>query len=137
MKKVYDLETALANDPQRVADAQELTLDAARSSFGLAGEYGLYGSDEWWQNLHAGKLPLTTYEGVIETIQFSGMHNESKSFTLSLAGGGRYNYTCIADQKSDVKLYAPGRKVRVIAFTERMKSGSEMEFVWSIEIENC
>ena len=29
-------------------------------------------SDEWWQNLHTAKRPLTTYEGVTETVQFSG-----------------------------------------------------------------
>lgn len=131
---IYDLEIALAKDPQRVASTQALTLDTSRPHMGLAGKHGLYGSDEWWQNLRGGKLPLITYEGIIETIQFSGMHNESKSFTLNLNEGGAYNHTCIANQKSDLKLYVSGCKVKVITFTERMKNGNKMDFVWTIEI---
>lgn len=135
MLQIYALEVAHQDDPSKVELAQKLTLDKDRPQMGLAGIYGLFGSPDWWTNLNAGRIPITEYTGIIETVQFSGMHNESRSFTLRLTNGGRYTYTCVANQKRDLKRYRQGRKVTVIAFTEKLKRGEDLEMVWSIEIE--
>lgn len=137
MKQIYSLEIEHEDDPSRVDLAQKLTLDKDRPYMGLAGKYGLYGSSEWWGNLYSGKIPKKTYEGAIEAVQFSGMNNESKSFTLSLNDGGSYKYTCVANRKRNMKHYQVGRKVKVTEFIEIMKNGKDHEFVWSVEIENA
>ncbi|HAE26493.1 MULTISPECIES: hypothetical protein [Hyphomonas] len=135
MKKIYDLAVTLAQDPAQVTDAQALTLDDTRPGFGFKGVYGLFGSDEWWGNLKAGRIPTVIYEGEIESLQFEGMHNEGRSFTLRLTDGGSYKYSCVANEKSDMGAYAVGRKVRVTTYSEPMKSGSDLEFVWMVEID--
>ena len=135
MKTVYDLAVTLARDPQQVADAQALTLDAARPNFGLKGEHGLFGSAAWWASLKAGLLATTVYEGEIESLQFEGMHNEGQSFTLRLTGGGTYTYSFVANDKADMKAYGVGRRARVTTYREMMKSGAELEFVWTVEID--
>ena len=134
-KTIYDLAKALEKYPDRIAAAQKLTLDDSRPLLGLAGKYGLYGSEVWWANLRRGVLPMKMYEGRIESIQFSGMNNESKSFTVRMEDGTNYNYTCVANRASDLKLYEVGRYVRVVTFMETMKTGDEKEFVREIEIE--
>ena len=135
MKTIYDLAVSLARDPEQVADAQALTQDKNRPHMGLKGAYGLFGSAEWWSNLKSGKMPTTIYEGEIESLQFEGMHNEGRSFTLRLTDGGSYTYSCVANEKSDMRTYAVGRKVRVTTYSERMKSGSDLEFVWMVEVD--
>ncbi|WP_156942286.1 hypothetical protein [Hyphomonas adhaerens] len=56
-------------------------------------------------------------------------------FTLRLTKGGHYTYSCVANEKSDMGAYAVGRKVRVTTYSEPMKSGSDLEFVWMVEID--
>ncbi|WP_273184818.1 hypothetical protein [Hyphomonas adhaerens] len=41
----------------------------------------------------------------------------------------------MANEKSDMGAYAVGRKVRVTTYSEPMKSGSDLEFVWMVEID--
>lgn len=45
-KIVYRLAIDLAGDPEHVALAQALTLNAAKPEMGLSERYGLFGSDE-------------------------------------------------------------------------------------------
>ena len=137
MKKIYSLEIEHEDNPGTVELTQKLTLDKSRPAMGLAGTYGLYGSSKWWENLYSGKIPKRIYEGTIEDIHFSGMNNESKSFTLRLNDGESYNYSCEVNRKRNMKHYQVGRKVKVIEFIENMKTGGDHEFVWSIEIENA
>lgn len=134
MKKVYDLKTALADDQARVADTQELTLDKTRPLIGLAGRYGLFGSPEWWDNLNSGIIPTMIYEGIIESLQFEGMSNEGRSFTLAQIDAAPYTYSCIANQKKDLRLYETSRKARVTILSEKMKNGNDLDMVWMIEI---
>lgn len=135
MKKVYDLEVTLALDPKQVADTRALTLDQSRPLMGLKGVYGLFGSFEWWNNLKCGRMPTVLYEGQIESLQFEGMNNEGRSFTLKLKEGGTYTYSCVANKQADLGAYATGRQVRVTTCTEHKKNGEDLEMVWTVEIE--
>ena len=136
MKTVYDLALALADDPKRVADTQALTQDTSKPLMGLAGKYGLFGSAEWWGNLKSGVIPIVVYEGIIESLQFEGMHNEGRSFTLRLGDGGTYTYSCMANKKQDLKAYRVGQNVRVTMLSERKKNDETLEMVWTVEIEH-
>jgi hypothetical protein len=136
LKEIYTLEKDLESDPKRVELAQKLTIDDSRPSMGLKGTYGLFASEKWWRNFHNNKIPKVIYNGVIEDVHFSGMHNESKSFTLRLDDGGIYKYSLVADQKSDLKLYKEGARLQVVTYIEKMKNGSEQDFVYKISIEN-
>ncbi len=136
LKNVYSLEKALESDPKRVELTQRLTLDSNRPLMGMKGAYGLFASEKWWHNFHKNKIPKTVYNGVIEDIHSSGMHNESRSFTLKLDNGGIYKYSLVADRKSDLQLYKKGVRLQIITYIEKMKNGNEQDFVYKISIEN-
>ena len=137
MKQIYSLEEDLKEDPSHVELAQKLTLDKSRPMMGLKGMYGLFGSKEWWNNIYSRVIPRKEYEGVIEDIHFSGMHNESKSFRVALFEGGTYTYSCVSNKKNDLSLYKVGTCIKVDTYIETMKDGRELDFVLSIEIENA
>ena len=120
---VFSLEQKLRDDPSVVDLTQKLTLNKDKPHMGLKGNLGLYGSPEWWSNIRSGVIPQIIYEGVIHDIHSSGMHNESKSFTVSLSGGDCYTYTCVANHKKDLTLYKAGAAIKVTAFQEQMKDG--------------
>lgn len=131
---VYDLKHALEKDPDRVRDTQALTLDKSKP-FGLAGRYGLYGGEEWWGNLQSGIIPIKIYEGVIESLGFIGMHNETRAFTMQVEGGGEFTYDLMANEKTDIKSYKIGRKIKLTFFEEVKKNGEVLDMLWTVELE--
>ena len=137
MKKIFSLEIEHEDDPSRVEKAQKLSLDSSKPHLGLKGVYGLYGSPEWWENIYSGKVPSKTYEGIIDDIHFTGMHNEAEGFTLKLDNGGTYSYTCVANRRRNMKHYKVGRRAKVTTFIEVLKKGTDHEFVWQIEVKNA
>ncbi|MGF1868258.1 hypothetical protein L4D15_23925 [Enterovibrio norvegicus] len=137
MKKVYSLEIEHEDDPSLVEKTQKLSLDYSKPHLGLKGTYGLYGSPEWWENIYSGKVPSNTYEGVIEDIDFTGMHNEAKGFTLKLDSGGTYSYTCVVNRRRNMKHYQIGRRAKVTTLVEILKKGTNHEFVRQIDVENA
>jgi hypothetical protein len=58
MKTVYTLSKALELDPKRIELARKLTLDKSRPRLGLRGRYGLFASEEWWQNIQCEKIKM-------------------------------------------------------------------------------
>lgn len=134
MRRIYDLAIALQRDPKRVADTQALTLDTSRPLMGLKGVYGLFGSSDWWDNLKGGGMPLKVYEGEIVGLQFEGMNNEGRSFTLDLRDGSTFTYSLMANEKADLKLYETGRPVRLTFFEELKKTKEVLEMLWRVEI---
>ncbi len=135
MKLIYDLAVRLADHPEDVSASQALTLDESRPNIGLKGAYGLFASDEWWANLTSGMIPTTCYDGIISSLQFEGMHNEGRAFSLRLNNGVEYTYSCVANHAAERSAYQIGRKARITTYTEPMKSGSLFEFVWKVEID--
>jgi hypothetical protein len=85
--KVYCLREQLANDPGYVADVQACTLDDRGLPGGLAGAYGLFGTEQWWKNIANGVAPVTRLEGTIKRIYFEGMNNEGRGFEMQLPDG--------------------------------------------------
>jgi hypothetical protein len=63
MKLVYQLSVDLAENPASMYRIQKTTLDESKPLIGLKGTYGLYGSDEWWNNIINGVIPLVYRSG--------------------------------------------------------------------------
>lgn len=143
MKTLYDLNTELKDDPERFRRAQALTLDDSRPNMGLAGTFGLYGSDRCWGNLRGGQIPTRIYEGSIESLHFVGQGNNGvgqgnngRAFTLICDDGTPYTYSLVANEKADLRAYQTGRRLRVTVFYEPKKNGESLEMVWTIEIDD-
>lgn len=68
MKLVYLLSEELKADPEYVSLTQALTLDKSKPYVGLNGTYGLFGSQEWWDSINQGKMPLLSLSGVIKKL---------------------------------------------------------------------
>lgn len=135
MRIVYDLKLALENDPDRVRDTQALTLDKSKS-FGLEGKYGLYGSKQWWDNLQSAVIPTKEYEGVIQSLGFVGMHNETSAFTMKTREGEEFTFDLMANDKQGLKKYITGRKIRLIFIEEVKKNGEVLDMLWTVELED-
>jgi len=61
---VYSLAEELRADPERLRRAQEGASDPAKC-WGYKMTYGLFGSDEWWENIKNGVIPTWQLSGVI------------------------------------------------------------------------
>jgi hypothetical protein len=122
MKCVFSLREKLAGDPQYVAAVQARTLDSRSLPGGLKGVYGLFGSDQWWKNIANGIMPVTRLSGKIIGVASEGMHNEGQGFEMKMSDGSSYKYSCVANRKSDRKMYAVGKRIEVIFATEPLKN---------------
>ena len=74
-KEIYNLR----NDGNHVAQVQHATLH--RPDAGLVSEQGLFGSDEWWASIQAGKIPVYSITGTITRVYMSG-HNDYPEFEI-------------------------------------------------------
>ncbi|WHP06656.1 MULTISPECIES: hypothetical protein [Acinetobacter] len=63
-KLVYDLKSWLKNNPTDVELTHKLTLDSSSTS-GLKGNYGLYATNEWWENIENGNIETYAISGTI------------------------------------------------------------------------
>ena len=123
MPIVYRLSTELKREPELVQLAQALTLDAARPLLGLKGDHGLYGSDEWWENIRAGLIRSETRNGVIQRLYRAGMDSGPKpnSFEMICDDGTVWNESIRANV-GDRNLYQVGNIVRAVYIHDRRKA---------------
>lgn len=131
MKLVYLLSEELKSNPKRVALTQALTLDKSRPNFGLKGTYGLFGSQQWWDSIENGKMPLQFISGTIERTYVAGQDPSPmpNSFTLLLENGSKleesiYSYT----KKEDNKLFNVGSRVEIVYALDELKIGAQRNF---------
>ena len=123
MKVVYRLAEELKNDPEQVALAQALTQDKSRPAMGLKGTFGLFGSQEWWNNIEQGNMPLLKLSGIITRTYVAGQ-DESESVNameLVLADGSIRPEGIYANHADDKKLYRVGCKVEVVYALDELK----------------
>jgi hypothetical protein len=131
MKLVYLLSEELKAKPEQITLAQSLTLDKSKPYMGLKGTYGLFGSQEWWDNINQGRMPLQYVTGVITRTYVAGQDPSSidNSFSLLLNNGSTceesiYDYI----NKEDKKLFQIGSKVEIVyAHDELKRRGSNGE----------
>lgn len=126
MKRVYDFAEVLAQDPGQVKLAQALTLNTSRPHLGLRGTHGLFGSEEWWENIRNGRMKTVSYSGVIERTYFAGQDsrrgNQVNSFSLRLADGSLVEHSIYATSKEDRSLFVTGAAVLMVCALDELKS---------------
>ncbi|RYE42499.1 MAG: hypothetical protein EOP24_32480 [Hyphomicrobiales bacterium] len=124
MKRVYLLSEDLKANPERVALAQALTLNASKPRMGLKGTLGLFGSPEWWANIEQRKMPLLLVQGTILRTYYAGMDESDQkinSFELRLDDGGVHNESIYANDKADRALFQAGHRVEVVYALDELK----------------
>ena len=122
MRVVYSLRQDLDTNPKRVADTQARTLDNRDLPGGLKGTYGLFGSEQWWENLNRGVIPTTTLTGIITRTYREGMHNESLGFEMRLHDGSSFKWSCVSNHRRDLKFYQVGKSLSFKYATEPLKN---------------
>ena len=126
MRPVYTLAVALAQDPDRVAKTQSLTLDSAKPHMGLKGRHGLFASEAWWDGIKAGRLQTQTVTGSIERTYFAGQDSrhgdQVNSFTLRLVDGSTVDESIYTHRKQDIKLFVPGATVTMVYALDELKA---------------
>lgn len=123
MKTVYRLEIDLANDPEQVALAQALTVNADKSQMGLSGRYGLFGSDEWWASIADGKMPLQRHSGIISRAYRAGQDNSGANNTIDLLteDGSVHQVGIYVNDTKDIALFLPGHAATITYALDELK----------------
>jgi hypothetical protein len=127
-KQVYSLELEHKSDPEYVSKAQSLTLDKNKPLMGLRGSKGLYGSDEWWENIRKGKIKSKVYSGKISETYFAGQDSrwgdEVNSIKVELENGEHIKEGIYFNDKADKKLFIPGAKIKIAYVYDELKKQS-------------
>lgn len=124
MKLVYQLSKELEDDPEQVALAQTLTRDQSRPLMGLKGSHGLFGSQEWWNSIKSGTIPLRYVSGVIKRMYVSGQERDvpENTFDLLTSEGATKSESCYTNAKDDLGLYQVGRRVDIVYALDELKA---------------
>lgn len=123
MKVVYSHSKELQKDPARVAAAQALTLNSGKPLLGLKGKYGLYGSQEWWDNIYLGNVPLLFFSGIIVHAYAAGQDNTAENNTVELLveDGSVIDIGIYVNESSDVELFRAGCELQIVYALDEMK----------------
>lgn len=91
--QVFSLRKSHEENPELLKQAQSLSLDNTRPLLGLSAIHGLYGTEEWWENIANGKINTFWRHGIIVRRFCAGMEsgkpnsfdyiNDSDSLTYS------------------------------------------------------
>jgi len=124
MKLVYQLSKELEDDPEQVALAQSLSRDQSRPLMGLKGSHGLFGSQEWWDSIKNGAIPLRYISGVIKRMYVSGQERDvpENTFDLVTSEGATKTESCYTNSKDDLGLYRVGRRVDIVYALDELKA---------------
>jgi hypothetical protein len=124
MKRVYLLSEELKADPDRIALAQALTLNAAKPRMGLKGTLGLFGSPEWWANIEQRKMPVRFLSGVIQRAYVVGQDESvvvNNEIELRLDDGSVQAEGIYVSNEDDVNLFRVGHRVEVVYALDELK----------------
>lgn len=124
LKLVYLLSEELKAKPEQITLTQALTLDESRPNIGLKGTNGLFGSQEWWDSINQGRMPLLYVSGIIIRTYVAGQDPSpvDNSFSLLLDDGSMceesiYDYI----KEEDKKLFKIGSKVEIVYAHDELK----------------
>ncbi|OZG69972.1 hypothetical protein BTA51_28460 [Hahella sp. CCB-MM4] len=125
MKLVYELKKELEANPQKMRDVHALTLDKSKPSMGLSGRNGLYGTDEWWENIEKSVIPTKKVSGTIEELYVAGMEaGEVNEFKFVCDDDWSSKSESIYfNNEEDKELFIPGSRVEMLYVLEELKNG--------------
>ena len=107
MQTIYRLK----DRPESVHRMQEASL--SHPFLGVKITHGLIGSQEWWDNIASGHLPLHPVRGIVRGL-WLGMHNsEPGSFAMELADGTWFKSMTTLDAAESARMFTLGRFVEV------------------------
>ncbi|KVD49103.1 hypothetical protein WS61_05875 [Burkholderia sp. ABCPW 11] len=123
MKCVFRLEDRLREDPMQVQLAQALTPNAAKPRMGLRGTYGLFGSTEWWASIQEVRMPLLYQIDVIRRAFVAGQDENvpNNTIEIQLDDGALCTSGIYVNNKIDVELFQPGRRVGIVYALDELK----------------
>ena len=110
MKKIYDLR----DDKRTIKLIQDATLNT--KNFGLKPEYGLFGSEEWWEAIEDGAIPKKVLEGIISRVYMSG-HNDFPEFEVTALDNNKTSW----ERRGHDKYYVLGRKIKIIYVVQKFR----------------
>ena len=124
MKLVYQLIEDLKNNVQRVVKTQSLTLNDDKPLMGLKGTHGLFASDEWWESIRQGKIPVQKIEGIVQRAYIAGQDKSAFNdmVDLLLDDGSICSIGIYTNNKADTELFKPGAKAVIAYALDELKS---------------
>lgn len=134
MNLVYRLATELRNDPSRFASVRELSADTSRPNIGLKEGFGLFDSDEWWENVKNGNLRGNYVSDVIEDLSHAGQDEDDdiNSFIILLDDGSTVYRSIYCNKPCDAELFRLGCRVDIFSVFVPLKNsrapGLERDF---------
>lgn len=113
MTVVYQLKA----DQRLIDQVQRAT--QSTENFGIEPTHGMFGSDEWWQNIESGRLALHTVKGKITKVYMSGMgpKGDWPEFKMVSDTGEESSWTRMIHFAEQDQLYRVGAHI-------------EIDFVW-------
>lgn len=123
MKRVFLLSDELKRNPDRVALTQALIKDESRPFMGLKGNYGLFGSQEWWESIELRKMPLLFVSGKVSRAYVAGQDRSAANNTVDLIvrDGSILPVGIYANDKRDVELFREGCWVEMVYALDELK----------------
>jgi len=107
----------LKEDQRLIQQVQRAT--RTTENFGIEPTHGIFGSDEWWQNIESGRLALHTLKGKITKVYMSGMgpKGDWPEFKMVSDTGEESSWTRMMHLAEQDQLYRVGAPI-------------EIDFVW-------
>lgn len=117
MKLVFSLHKKLENEPDLILKAQNLTLNEKVQHAGLKGVNGLYGSDEWWDNIRNNVIEKIYVEGIIINAYEVGMdkHGVPNTIDVKCSDGEILSFGIYVNNECYKNLFVDGALIKVSA----------------------
>lgn len=126
-KLVFDLKMWLEkNGEDDIKSTHALTLDNTTNS-GLSGVYGLYGTNEWWDNIAKGNIETYIISGVIDDVSTGNVFvDENTMITIVSDNTEDDIYEGVLFTNESLKseygnLYSKGNKIVVFYILDELK----------------
>lgn len=126
-KLVFDLKMWLEkNGEDYMKSIHALTLDNTTNS-GLSGVYGLYGTNEWWDNIAKGNIETYVISGVIDDVSAGNVFVDKNTMITIVSDnteGDIYEGVLFTNEslKSECgNLYSKGNKIVVFYILGELK----------------
>jgi hypothetical protein len=117
MKPAYQLR----NDATFIAQVQKATRNT--DNFGIEPTHGLFGSQEWWEQIASGKLAMHTLCGVIIE-RFWGSMGDWPEIKVENDTGEISHWTRKVNTKDQDALYIPGQRIEIDYVLQRHRPKS-------------
>jgi hypothetical protein len=133
--QVYSLQAELKDTPERMLLAQALTKNHAKPGMGLKGEYGLFGSEEWWRSIETGRMSTGVTRGRIVELFYAGMDNDRRPNAVKVeTNDGPVEESMYFNTATGRDLYEVGKQVEFSYALDPLKVGGFSKVVFSVSI---